>query len=582
MGHRFASVFALAHALACASLVFASVVGGTSTNDGGSSDRDSDRLLPMFTTAAQEVVDEIVVAPQPGDLPVPAWLRGRFLQNSASQYEFNNRHLEHTFDGYAKILQWRFNGNGSVGFRARFLQSTFREKSEKQDDVCPARMFGHTSPKQGVRQAQALTDGCSDNYNVNVFPVGGTVVATSDVEGRAAVDEDLASSAFKWSDTWGHDMDKIAAAHPRRAAAPPLAAAGAGAGAGADAGADGVLSPKASLNYVMRINPLALTGLGNHSVILYAVDEPGVTPGTRRQLAKIKTRRLSYMHSLLATPRYAVLVMPPMTWDVTGLMAAHAVLDSMEWAPHDPTVIYVVDLADRTAPIRTFEVDAFFAFHHVNAYETENGDIVIDTVKSNTTNGKIPVATTLDLATMRNASARDAAGVRETMAAELRRYELPLSGPAPTSRIQPQVLLLTDADGRPYRSFELPQISPRANGRQHCFVYAWAPYAAGSAEFSDIAIVKKNVCDTAAPVAVWRRQGHFPGEPQFVPVPSTAPGAAEDDGVVLSAVLDGERESNYLLVLNATTMTTIARLYSAPAANHTMGFGIHGTFVSAS
>ena len=66
MGHRFASVFALAHALACASLVFASVVGGTSTNDGGNSDRDSDRLLPMFTTAAQEVVDEIMVAPQPG------------------------------------------------------------------------------------------------------------------------------------------------------------------------------------------------------------------------------------------------------------------------------------------------------------------------------------------------------------------------------------------------------------------------------------------------------------------------------------------------------------------------------------
>ena len=109
-----------------------------------------------------------------------------------------------------------------------------------------------------------------------------------------------------------------------------------------------------------------------------------------------------------------------------------------------------------------------------------------------------------------------------------------------------------------------------------------APYAAGSAEFSDIAIVKKNVCDTTVPVAVWRRQGHFPGEPQFVPVPSTTPGAAEDDGVVLSAVLDGERESNYLLVLNATTMTTIARLYSAPTANHTMGFGIHGTFVSAS
>ena len=91
-----------------------------------------------------------------------------------------------------------------------------------------------------------------------------------------------------------------------------------------------------------------------------------------------------------------------------------------------------------------------------------------------------------------------------------------------------------------------------------------------------MAVVKKDVCDEGAPALAWRQDGHYPGEPTFVGAPG---GTAEDDGVVLSVVLDGARQATYLLVLNASSMAPIARLYSAPAANVTMGFGIHGAFV---
>ena len=37
---------------------------------------------------------------------------------------------------------------------------------------------------------------------------------------------------------------------------------------------------------------------------------------------------------------------------------------------------------------------------------------------------------------------------------------------------------------------------------------------------------------------------------------------SEDDGVVLSVMLDGKRGKSYLLVLNATTMQTMATAYS--------------------
>jgi carotenoid cleavage dioxygenase-like enzyme len=62
----------------------------------------------------------------------------------------------------------------------------------------------------------------------------------------------------------------------------------------------------------------------------------------------------------------------------------------------------------------------------------------------------------------------------------------------------------------------------------------------------------------------------YSGEPFFVPDPKE--GAAEDDGIVLSVVLDGKRPNpnpkmmetpgeSYLLVLNATTFEELDRAY---------------------
>lgn len=57
----------------------------------------------------------------------------------------------------------------------------------------------------------------------------------------------------------------------------------------------------------------------------------------------------------------------------------------------------------------------------------------------------------------------------------------------------------------------------------------------GAAWFS--AIVKLDVASGRA-VAAWEPPNHFPGEPIFVPRPGST---AEDDGAVLSVVLNGEQ-----------------------------------------
>jgi beta,beta-carotene 9',10'-dioxygenase len=74
-------------------------------------------------------------------------------------------------------------------------------------------------------------------------------------------------------------------------------------------------------------------------------------------------------------------------------------------------------------------------------------------------------------------------------------------------------------------------------------------------------------------VTTWAEPGQFPGEPVFV----AAPGAeAEDTGVLLSVVLDGDRGTSFLLVLDATTLTELARAQ----APHVVPFGFHRHYVS--
>lgn len=72
---------------------------------------------------------------------------------------------------------------------------------------------------------------------------------------------------------------------------------------------------------------------------------------------------------------------------------------------------------------------------------------------------------------------------------------------------------------------------------------------------------------------VWQEAGCYPGEPVFVPAPASASGE-EDDGLILSVVLDVRRKHSFLLVLDARSFTELAR----SAVPHHIPFGFHGSF----
>jgi len=127
---------------------------------------------------------------------------------------------------------------------------------------------------------------------------------------------------------------------------------------------------------------------------------------------------------------------------------------------------------------------------------------------------------------------------------------------------------------------ELPTIHPAKYYRKHRYCYGVSMEGGPEVILSD-EILKLDMDHPGIESAevrengsgqVWREEGCVPGEPVFIPRPG---GTEEDDGVVLTVVLDSTLLRSKLVILNAKTMEEIAR--AEMESIFPMGF--HGTFV---
>ena len=86
-----------------------------------------------------------------------------------------------------------------------------------------------------------------------------------------------------------------------------------------------------------------------------------------------------------------------------------------------------------------------------------------------------------------------------------------------------------------------------------------------------MALVKKNLCDAREDKVIYR-ENHYPSEMYFIAHPN---GSDEDDGILITFVLDGPKEQTYLLVLDAKSFEEIDRSYlpyNIPMSVHGMHF----------
>ncbi|KAF3481068.1 carotenoid cleavage dioxygenase 1 [Arthroderma uncinatum] len=342
----------------------------------------------------------------------------------------------------------------------------------------------------------------------------------------------------------------------------------------------------------------------------YRVFSVSRSTGKTSILATITSASAAYIHSIFLTENYVILCVWNSFFVAHGLkiLWTRNILDAIgEYDPSRPAKWYVID---RRTPenggqgvVATYESDAFFCFHSVNAYETPSQtgsgtDIIADLVAYDNLN----CLKSFYLENLRSDSPN--AGeikAKHPYTTVLLRYRLPyirsesketpLS--TPQSRRSSTILqnptrphrATLEFKSEPIQAPELPTMNPRYITRPHRYIYG--VNFTGNSTFLD-GLVKMDTKTHEA--KYWSYHGQNAGEPIFVPRTKSGPfgsgslnGASpdaediddEDDGVLLSVVLDGLSGKSYLLVLDAKTMTEVGRA----DVHGAIGFGFHGVHV---
>jgi beta,beta-carotene 9',10'-dioxygenase len=282
--------------------------------------------------------------------------------------------------------------------------------------------------------------------------------------------------------------------------------------------------------------------LGRKSAYRIFVDENG----TQRPLCELPVDRPAYMHSFGMSERFLVLTEFPLRVNPLRLAFSNEpFIRNYRWAPQTGTVITVIDKASGSVVTRATSA-ACFGFHHVNAHEA-GGALLVDLL----TYPDAAIIEQLLLARLRS-------GEPVKATATLTRIRVPTTGR--TAQATQQTLCST--------SIELPRINyRRCAGRPYRFIWGTGQTKAGDFIDNITKIELNGPQGTAA--KTWHQQSCYPGEPVFVPRPG---GAAEDDGILLSVVLNAARGRSFLLVLDAASLEERARA----AVPHHIPFGFHG------
>ncbi|OGM47057.1 dioxygenase [Aspergillus bombycis] len=276
----------------------------------------------------------------------------------------------------------------------------------------------------------------------------------------------------------------------------------------------------------------------------------------------------AYLHSLFLSKDYVILCVwnshvNPTMLEKGSFMEAIQPFDASQ-----PTKWYVVDRTQGQGLVATYESPPFFCFHTVNAWQEPsvggNGvDIVAELVRFDNTD----VLHALYYEKLVSSSVEAKAHVQlkqDTSRSDFARFRLSNIPASPITEVKTAA-----AEWMSCKAFspELPTMNPKLVTQKHRYTYAITD--CGESTFFD-GIIKFD--SETMETLLWNDHAQSPGEPIFIPRPD---GLEEDDGVLLSVVLDGYSGKSYLLCLDAHTLKELGRAH----VNGPVGFGFHGQHI---
>lgn len=454
--------------------------------------------------------EEITVDQLPVTGVIPPWLTGSLLRNGPAKFEVGKEKFYHWFDGFAMLHRFSLQ-NGSVSYANKFLQSDAYKTSMAEGHITFSQFA--TDPCKAIFKGEMTM---AVNANVSINKVAGEYVAMTETPLPVAFDPHTL-------ETLGvvHYYDQVSGHH-------------------------GSAHPHYDFSRRMSVSYLTEFGIESQFKV-YAIKD-----GTRSRalIGSYPVAEPAYLHSFGMTEQYIIIVEAPYRVNPFALLTSgKPFIENYVWQPQEGTQFLVMNKGDGRI-VGRYTSEAFFSFHHVNAFERE-GEIIVDL----SAYPDVSVIGDFYLERLRGKNMTSDSAAKS----EFRRYHLPLQGSTATYE------LLSE------QGIELPTINYRAyNTYDYDIAYGVSVNKQRPEAFAN-QLVRVDVRQRTT--RIWTEDGCYPGEPVFVAAPTATD---EGDGVVLSVVLNAHKDNSFLLILDAHTFKEIGRA----EVPHHIPFGFHGQFFS--
>ena len=437
---------------------------------------------------------------------IPKWLKGTLFRIGPAKFETAKGKLNHWFDGFAMLHSFSFQ-QGNVSYKNKFLESNSFQAAKRNGKIA-YREFA-TDPCMSIFKKffSLFSSDLTDNCNVNVTKIADKYLALTETTLPIIFDQEFLKT--KGHFIFDDNLDaQITTAHPHFD-----------------------FATREIFSYMTKFS------INSHYLIY------NIRNGTKRCLiSKIPVKEPAYMHSFALTRKYIILAEFPLVVNPLDLAFSNKpFIKNYKWKKENGTRFIVIDRGNGNI-IANIKSRAFFAFHHINAFE-ENEKIILDIAAYGD-------STIIDSLFMNRIFANNHLLPRPNFI----RFKLDLNNNIATQQ------RIIEAP------IELPRINYKYNARDYNFAYGTSFNKDGDFLNQLIKVDIKN-----KKTSRWHRGGFYPSEPVFVPSPE---GKKEDDGVILSVALDSKQKKSSLIVLDAKNFKEIGRAL----LSHFIPFGFHGNF----
>jgi beta,beta-carotene 9',10'-dioxygenase len=443
---------------------------------------------------------------------LPEWLTGTLVRNGPGAFRVGEQTYRHWFDGLAMLHKFSF-GGGRVSYANKFLESKSYQSARETGRITYSEFA--TDPCRDLfgRVMAVFSPKITDSAKVNVAKIAHRYMALAETPIQVEFDIETLKSVgvFNYEDRIVGQMTTV---HPQ-----------------VDFESGNVYNVVTRYNAISHYN-------------LYRIAESG----SASRFGSVPVMKPAYMHSFGMSQNYLILAEFPLVVNAIDLLLwLKPYIENFRWDPRRGTSFTIVNRHTGQV-VRRFESDPFFAFHHVNAFE-RGSDLFVDMVAYDDAS----IIQSYYLNRLSDAS-------NELPFGTLRRYQLSLG--QKRGRVAQEVL---SDEGMELPRFDYERFNMDGDYR---YIYASGINPIQRGGFYN-QIVKLDIKTRST--RTWYQSGCYPGEPVFVGRPGRS---QEDDGVLLSVVLDTGSGASFLLVLDAQTLDELARA----EAPHLILFGYHGDY----